>query len=177
MNTLRTRRIVVGLGLTLAGYEALRYAVALAREQGTPLVAVRAYRSLRTDPYEWRQALAWEARNDAARTFAEALGGEPDDLDVTIAIKPGRVAAVLAEVANNPADLLVVGSSSRPRPWDRGQKLAARHCFWRGDCPVIVVPEPALARIRTLRQLQREAFHDIQRSLRAQPADTRNHPQ
>jgi nucleotide-binding universal stress UspA family protein len=169
MNTLRTRRIVVGLGLTLAGYEALRYAVALARESGTPLVAVRAYRSGPADPYEWRQARAWEARNDVARTFAEAMGGEPDDLDVTVAIRPGRVAAVLAEVANDPADLLVVGSSSRPRRWDRRPAPAARHCSWRGSCPVIVVPEPPLARTGTLRQLHREACQEVHRYLHAAP--------
>jgi nucleotide-binding universal stress UspA family protein len=162
---------VVGLGQNLAGYEALRYAVALARERDTPLVAVRAYHSSRTDPYVWRQALAWEARNAAAVAFAEAIGGQPDDLDVTVHIRPGRVAAVLAEVANEPADLLVIGSSSRPRRWwDRGPALAARPCAWRGSCPVIVVPEPALARTGTLRQLRREACHEVRRYLHAKAA-------
>ncbi|MGE5156186.1 MAG: universal stress protein, partial [Betaproteobacteria bacterium] len=101
MIALRARRVVVGLASTLAGYEALRYAVALAREQGTTLVAVRAYRSSRAYPYEWQRALAWEAKNDAALIFAEALGGEPHDVDITVAIRPGPVAAVLAEVAND----------------------------------------------------------------------------
>jgi nucleotide-binding universal stress UspA family protein len=170
MITVRTRRVVVGIATTLAGYEALRFAVDLARTREVPLMAVRAYRATRADTYEWRQALAWEANNDVTQAFAEAGGGVPDDIDVAIELKPGSVALVLTEIASDPTDVLVIGGTSRPRPWSGRHAAVARRCSWLANCPVIVVPQPALARAASPRKLKRGAVYDMERYLHTRSA-------
>lgn len=160
-------RVVVGVSLTLAGYEALRYAVARARESRTALVAVRAYRCP-SGGYsaEWHDAIRDDAAAAAKRAFDEALGGVPRDIEAQVRVGEGPVGWVLTQSATLPADLLVIGGSERRLSGGRVAKYCARHAA----CPVVIVPKPAISRSSSAVKMGRDLASEAQRYLDA-PAE------
>jgi nucleotide-binding universal stress UspA family protein len=147
-------RIVVGVDDSSGGVAALRWAVGLARSQEVGLVAVRAWalglpqhggRRHQRDPHHlvvltFRGGERREAAADLVRrTFGVATGGVPRDLDIRIETPEGDPGAVLASLAANPGDLVVVGTQ-------RGHILkrllhgsVSRYCSRHTSCPVVVV--------------------------------------
>ena len=158
MQTQTTRRVIVGVNDTLAGYQAVRYAVAQARERGIPLVAARAFRcSGPTAP--WRDALAEAANEYVRRVFAAALGGFPADVSTDIAVRDDDVVNALVKIADRGDDLLIIGGSERRR-WFHRRARIARRCSREAACPMVVVPPPAMARrsfARLAKDIVREA--------------------
>lgn len=164
MQTQTTRRVIVGVDDTLAGYQAVRYAVAQARERGVPLVAARAFRcSGPTAP--WRDALVEAANEYVKRVFAEALGGFPADVRTEIAVRDDDVVKALVKIADRGDDLLVIGGSERRRRWHWRARTAGR-CSREAACPMVVVPPPALAH-RSFARLTKDMVREADQLLAA----------
>jgi nucleotide-binding universal stress UspA family protein len=158
-------RVVVGVGESLAALQALRYAVVEARRRGSELRAVRVWQA--GTPWHGydldlgrRQAGA-DADATIRRSFEQAMGGLPRDLDFELIAVEGSIARALAALASNDDDLLVVGAPNRRRllrlsTVDRG-------CMRLASCPVVVVPAPALARTRGTGALTRAIRREAER--------------
>jgi nucleotide-binding universal stress UspA family protein len=164
MDRAGTGRVVVGVANTIAGYEALRFAVETARERRAPLVALRAVRApVAADAWpELRRTLHDAARADIAKAFDEALGGMPRDVDVSVRTRSGLPDHVLAMTADRPDDLLVLGAAEHQAWPPLGHGHVARHCTRAAACPVVVVPARAMARSGTVARLGRSVVYDIE---------------
>lgn len=122
-------RVVVGVDDTPSGLAALRYAVDLARAQGMPLVAVRAWalglpqHGGRRHHHHGHGPLVFAFQGTAPRqaavkltkhAFDVATAGVPSDIPVRIETPEGDPGPVLTGIAT-PGDLLVVGTESGHR--------------------------------------------------------------
>ena len=114
------RRIIVGVHGSLGSLQALRYAADEARERSVPLLAVTAWvppggdmaERRNSSPYLrkiWREA-AWEQLWAA---FDAGLGGIPADLQVDPQAVRGETGPVLVGTADQPDDLLIIGTGRR----------------------------------------------------------------
>ncbi len=124
------RRIIVGVHGTLGSLQALRYAADEARLRNVPLLPVTAWvppggdiaERRHSSPYLrkiWRED-AWQ-RLWAA--FDAGLGGVPADLRVEPHVARGEFGPVLVDIADQPDDLLIIGTGRR-LAW--GGRCAAR---------------------------------------------------
>ncbi len=145
------RRIIVGVHGSLGSLQALRYAADEARQRNVPLLAVTAWippggeMAERRAPSAylrkvWREA-AWE-RLWAA--FDAGLGGVPADLQVEPQVARGETGLVLVETANQPDDLLVIGTGRRAGIGRVLHRSVSRYCLAHAHCPVLAVPPSAL---------------------------------
>ncbi len=173
----RPGRVVVGVDTTLSGLQALRVAVAHARQRQAELHAVRTFEPpadpdalAATAPGE--RPLASAASAAVERAFAETMGGRPADVDVRTVIMPDAPGPVLVGYACREDDLIVVGTGRRGRWWRRlrGGRVV-QYCLAQAVCPVLVVPPPALSRDGSDRPLMRELRRDLDR-LDQEPWDT-----
>lgn len=159
-------RVVVGLSGTLAGYQALRYAVGQARARNVELIAVRTYRGSSSGlDAMWRDVMHADLRAEANRIFGEAMGGLPSDVIVKYAIREGLPGQVLIELAESPSDLVVIGGSGRRWRGGRIAKYCARHAV----CPVVILPQPEMARVGSTHRLRRSATADVEKFLNSAP--------
>ncbi len=159
-----TGRVIVGLVPSLAGYQALRYAVAEARRRGVPLIGVRVCRI--SNPglgAPWMEAVQASCRAEAAQVFAAALGRPPSDIPVRIQVVEGVAGRALPEFAESPDDLIVIGAARRS--WSGGR--TARTCTRRAMCPVVIVPAPEMARMASTHRLARRTAADAEKFLTA----------
>ncbi|HEY7177198.1 MAG TPA: universal stress protein, partial [Micromonosporaceae bacterium] len=145
METSESGRVIVGISDTVAGYQALRYAVAQARERGVPLIAVRTYSCGPTNA-QWRDVLVKGATEYVVKVFAEALGCQPAGTASEITLCEGAAGRALVLVADNARDLVVVGGSGSRRWTGLRRAAVAKYCSRHASCPVVIVPPPALAR-------------------------------
>ncbi len=145
------RRITVGVHGSLGSLQALRYAADEARLRNVPLLAVTAWvppggeMAERRAPSAylrkvWREA-AWE-RLWAA--FDAGLGGVPADLTVEPQVARGETGPVLVDAANQPDDLLVIGTGRRAGLGRVLHRSVSRYCLAHARCPVLAVPPSAL---------------------------------
>ena len=145
------RRVVVGIDGSLGSLQALRYATAEARQRDVPLVPVIAWvppggdlaERRHSSPYLrkiWRDA-AWERLNAA---FDDGLGGVPADLQVEPHVERGETGPVLVDIANQPEDLIVVGTGRRGALGRLWRRSVARYCLAHAKCPVLAIPPSAL---------------------------------
>jgi nucleotide-binding universal stress UspA family protein len=144
-------RIIVGVDGSLGSLQALRWATDEARERRLPLTAVIAWvppggdfaERSHPSPYlrkVWHDA-AYKRLNEA---FDEGLGGFPDDVHVQARVERGDTGPVLVDVADQPGDLLVIGSGRR-NPIGRAlRRSVGRYCLAHAHCPVLAVPPSAL---------------------------------
>ncbi|MEU8821735.1 universal stress protein [Actinoplanes sp. NPDC048796] len=166
-------KVIVGVSLSLAGLEALRFAVTEARRREAPLIAVRAWDGQSTwawssgdyEPSFWQYegTLPDPSRQIIAEAFEEAAPAMPAGLTVVRRTGEGVPGVVLRESVTSPRDLLVVGTGRR---WPGGRTVRA--CVRHAACPVVVVPPPAMAKgaggRRTARRLLREATAALEES-------------
>ena len=152
MRTSRDPRVVVGVDLSLAGLQALRFAVGEARRRRVPLRAIRAWQfgpaGYGLDIGPQTAALADEAAMTVLSAFQQAMGGLPDDIPVEAQAVEGPPAVVLVDQAWCADDLLVVGRSRRRR---FGPRVDAR-CQRTASCPVVTVPAPVPSSLAALRR-------------------------
>jgi len=156
--------VVVGVGESPAALHALRYAVAEARRRVSTLRAVRVWQAGTAlhgyDVDQARTVAGADAVLTIRRSFEQAMGGLPKDLDVTLIAVEGAVGAALVAQAPNDHDLLVVGASSRRR-WRPLMSTVDQQCVRLASSPVVVVPAPAMARGHAtkaiVRAIRREA--------------------
>jgi nucleotide-binding universal stress UspA family protein len=145
------RRIIVGVHGSLGSLQALRYAADEARQRDVPLLAVTAWvppggdlaERRHSSPYLrkiWRQA-AWE-RLWAA--FDAGLGGVPADLRVEPQVARGETGPVLVDTADQPDDLLIIGTGRRAGLGRMLRRSVSRYCLAHARCPVLAVPPSAL---------------------------------
>jgi nucleotide-binding universal stress UspA family protein len=145
------RRVIVGVNGSLGSLQALRYAADEARQRDVPLLAVIAWvppggdlaERRHSSPYLrkiWREA-AWERLRAA---FDDGLGGFPADLRVEPHVERGETGPVLVDVANQPEDLLVVGTGRRGALGRMAHRSVGRYCLAHAKCPVLAVPPSAL---------------------------------
>lgn len=169
-------RVVVGVCRSLGGYQALRYAVAQARERGAALVAVRAYRVAAPREAVWRSALGEAAVAEVTAAFTDALGEMPRDVSLRVAVHEGSPGPVLVASADSEGDLLVIGGSGshRPRAWSA---TVARYCARHAQCPVLIAPLPAMARSRRTGRLARAVAFAAEESLRSSDRSEPTSPQ
>jgi nucleotide-binding universal stress UspA family protein len=145
------RRIIVGVHGSLGSLQALRYAADEARQRNVPLVAVIAWippggdlaERRQPSPYLrkiWRDA-AWEQLWAA---FDAGLGGVPADLHVEPQVVRGETGPVLVDTADQPDDLLVIGTGRRGVFGRMVRRSVGRYCLAHARCPVLAVPPSAL---------------------------------
>ena len=145
------RRIVVGVHGSLGSMQALRWAAEEARERRVPLVPVIAWVPPGGDLAErshpspvlrriWREAAA--KRLEGA--FDTGLGGVPGDVLVQARVERGETGPVLVDVADQPDDLLVIGTGRRSAIGRALRKSVGRYCLAHAKCPVLAVPPSAL---------------------------------
>jgi len=162
--------VVVGVGESMSGLQALRYAVAEARRRGSVLRAVRA----------WQFAVPWpgyavdQCRDQAGanayetirQSFYSAMGGLPRDLEFELIAVEGAIGPALVAQTRSDDDLLIVGAPLRRR-WSTSLFTVDRQCVRLASCPVVVVPAPALARERRAKALARALTREAQRYVKA----------
>ncbi len=145
------RRIIVGVHGSLGSLQALRYAADEARLRNVPLLPVSAWLppggelAERRAPSSylrkiWRDA-AWE-RLWAA--FEAGLGGMPADLQVEPQVARGDTGPVLVDIADQPDDLLIIGTGRRAGLARALHRSVSRYCLAHATCPVLAVPPSAL---------------------------------
>jgi nucleotide-binding universal stress UspA family protein len=168
MSTDTKARVIVGVDESLAGLAALRCAVAEGRRRQATLIAVRVW----SPPVDWppspvgyqgHEDLATQAAHVVRRAFASAMNEAPQDLDIRVATVQGFPGPELVRLADRDGDLLVVGSRQRTllRRMLRGS--TATYCVNHADCPVLVVPRPALAKAGTTRALSRQLHREMRK--------------
>lgn len=153
-------RVVVGVDDSLAGLQALREAVRVARARGARLLAVRATSAPPATYSAWAPGAQWpprcpggpapwelcerQAEDYVRHAFAEALGGTPRDIRLDMAAVFRRPYRALVDSAME-GDVLVVGASRRwrRRPFRRS---VGAYCTRHAACPVLVVPPHEAAR-------------------------------
>ncbi|WP_042388249.1 universal stress protein [Streptacidiphilus melanogenes] len=130
-------RVVVGVNGSESSLAALHRAADEARRRGAVLVPVlvwhpvggeMAYRSHPCPPLleRWQQAAC--DRLDAA--FDQAFGGCPADLKVeSLVVRAERPGPALVDVADQPGDLLVVGTGKQGRLARLFHGSVARYCL------------------------------------------------
>jgi nucleotide-binding universal stress UspA family protein len=145
------RRIIVGVHGSLGSLQALRFAADEARQREVPMLPVIAWLPPGGDlaerrhfsPYLrkiWRDA-AFERLSTA---FEDGLGGMPADLRVEPHVERGETGPVLIDVADQPDDLLVIGTGRRRGVRRLVRGSVGRYCLAHARCPVLAVPPSAL---------------------------------
>ena len=145
------RRIIVGVHGSLGSLQALRYAADEARQRDVPLIPVIAWlppggdlaERRHSSPYLrkiWRDA-AWERLNAA---FDDGLGGMPADVRVEPHVERGETGPVLVDLADQPDDLLIIGTGRRGHLRRLIRGSVTRYCLAYANCPVLAVPPSAL---------------------------------
>ncbi|HMD93732.1 MAG TPA: universal stress protein [Trebonia sp.] len=145
------RRIVVGVHGSLGSLQALRYAAEEARARKVPLVPVIAWippggdMSERSHPSPYlRQVWGDAARERLQAAFEAGLGGVPDDISVEPCVARGDTGPVLVDIADQPGDLLVIGTGRRSLVGRAVRKSVGRYLLAHAKCPVLAVPPSAL---------------------------------
>ncbi len=124
------RRIIVGVHGSLGNLQALRYAADEARQRNVPLLAVTAWIPPGGDRL-------WAA-------FDVGLGGVPADLHVEPQVTRGETGPVLVDTADQPDDLLIIGTGRRAGLGRVLHRSVSRYCLAHARCPVLAVPPSAL---------------------------------
>jgi nucleotide-binding universal stress UspA family protein len=140
------RRILVGVHGSLGSLQALRYATEEARKREARLVPIIAWvppggdlAERRQPVYTLRQIWREAALGRLAGAFDQGLGGPPADLVVEPRVIRGPAGPILAENADRPDDLLVVGTGRRGLLRSL-RRSVSRYCLAHAHCPVIAVP-------------------------------------
>jgi nucleotide-binding universal stress UspA family protein len=144
------RRIFAGVNGSPGSLQALRYATDEARERDVPLVPLLAWvppggdlADQRHPCLELRQIWRAAAHQRLWDAFDAGLGGLPSGLHVEPRVVRGEAGPVLVDSANEPGDLLVIGSGRRG-PRRAMSRSVSRYCLAHAHCPVIAIPPSAL---------------------------------
>ncbi len=145
------RRIIVGVHGSLGSLQALRYAADEARLLSVPLLPVTAWVPPGGDIAERRHSSPYLRkiwRDDAWRrlwaAFDAGLGGVPADLHVEPHVARGEFGPVLVDIADQPDDLLIIGTGRRAGLARALRRSVSRYCLAHAKCPVLAIPPSAL---------------------------------
>jgi nucleotide-binding universal stress UspA family protein len=145
------RRIIVGVHGSLGSLQALRYAADEARARCVPLVPVIAWippggdfaERSRPSP-ELRKIWRDEARKRLWDAFDIGLGGLPADVAIEPHVERGDTGEVLVELADQPGDVIVIGTGRRGMLTRIFRRSVGRYCLAHARCPVLAVPPSTL---------------------------------
>ncbi len=145
-------RVIVGVCGSPGSLHALRQAVALARAFECPLVPVLAWQPPGGEVHEHQvQSIYLDrewmaiAQNRLSAAFEEGLGALPADVYCEPWLVRGATGQVRGAVADQPADLLVIGTGRRGLLRRALLARIAEHCVAHAVCEVLAVPPPPLA--------------------------------
>jgi len=142
------RRIVVGIDNSAGSAEALRWALAYARQTGGSVEAVTAWQV----PAMYAYAYGWTptgiddagiiryAEKSLNETVAQVLSAEDNTVAVTTRVIDGPAAQVLL-AAGKGAELLVLGSRGHGAFAGMLLGSVSQHCVQHAACPTVVIPE------------------------------------
>lgn len=159
------RRIVVGVSGSLGSIAALHRAVAEARRTDAAVLAVLAWEPVggeyayRRSPcppllVAWREAAVARLTGAIETAFSAGCAGVP----LTAEVARGHAGDVLVRTAGRVDDLLVIGAGRAGVLRRLLHPSPTPYCVKRAECPVLVVPKPALQReLETLQR--RNAWH------------------
>ena len=144
------RRVFAGVHGSLGSLQALRFAADEARNRDARLMPVITWVPPGGDIAERRQPSLQFRKlwRDAAQerlwdAFDRGLGGPPADLAIEALVVRGPAGPVLVECADDPDDLLVVGTGRRGLQ-RLGRRSVSRYCLAHARCPVVAVPPSQL---------------------------------
>ena len=145
------RRIVVGVHGSLGSLQALRRAADEAQEREALLVPVIAWvppggdLAERSHPSPYLRKVWHEAAcTRLSEAFDDCFGGVPDGVQVRARVERGDAGQVLVDVADQPGDLLVIGSGGRSAVVRALHRSVGRYCLAHATAPVVAVPPSAL---------------------------------
>ncbi|MDH6137825.1 nucleotide-binding universal stress UspA family protein [Kitasatospora sp. MAA4] len=145
-------RVVVGVSGSRGSAAVLRRALEEAARRDAVLVPVLAWTPVGGEPaYRAHPcpplAKLWEQRaaDQLDAVLAQALGGRPAGVRIEPMVVRGEAGPVLAQVADRPDDLLVVGTGRRGTLARILAGSVSRYCLAHAACPVIAVPPTAPA--------------------------------
>jgi nucleotide-binding universal stress UspA family protein len=145
------RRIIVGVHGSVGSLQALRYAAEEARQRDVPLLPVAAWVPPGGDVAERRNSSPYLRkmwRDDAWKRLWEAfdagLGGVPQDVLVEPQVARGETGPVLVDTADQPDDLLIIGTGRRAGLARVLHRSVSRYCMAHAKCPVLAIPPSAL---------------------------------
>jgi nucleotide-binding universal stress UspA family protein len=152
------KRIIVGVSGSPRCLPALRFAADLARAHDATLVAVLAWVppggdiADRASPspflrYVWTEAAELRLKE----ALGVAFGGPPELVTTERIVQRGEPARLLATLASQAGDVLVVGSGRQGWPGRVTHGQVGRYLMAHASCPVLAVPPPALRREGGLR--------------------------
>jgi nucleotide-binding universal stress UspA family protein len=150
-------RIIVGVDDSPGGRAALRLAVDQARSSNAQLVAVRSWglglprhgglRRRHVGPLHPHIVLHWDRtmqrqawRGYISECLADAVGGTPRDVALTMKTPEGEPGAALTEIATADGDVIVVGQDPSVTVRRVLHGSVSRYCRKHARCPVVVVP-------------------------------------
>jgi nucleotide-binding universal stress UspA family protein len=147
------RRIVAGVSGSPGSVHALRHAAELARQHDAVLVPLLAWvppcgdLDERKHPcLQLRELWHDDAWQRLWAALDAAFGGLPAGIATQPVVLRGKPGKVLAGLARQPGDILVVGAGRRGRLRRLLCCTVSRYCLANADCPVLAVPPPTLAR-------------------------------
>jgi nucleotide-binding universal stress UspA family protein len=146
-------RVIVGVSGTPGSLPALRYAAEIARTYSVPLVPVMAWLppggdlADRTHPSPvLRRVWADAACGRLATALQAAFGGLPPELPIEAQVIRGEPGRSLVDLADQPGDLLVVGTGRQSAIGRMIHGHVSRYCLAHAGCPVLAVPPSPLNR-------------------------------
>ena len=140
-------RIVVGVDGSDSGRLALRWAIREASTRGGTVQVVTAWQCEDLDPARADDPV--QLRERAEQVQADEIAALPSaGVVVAAEVVEGRAADVLCAAARD-ADLLVLGGHGHSRVWHTVLGSVSEECVRDAPCPVVVVPSPRPAPVRT----------------------------
>ena len=158
------RRVIVGASGSPGNLPALRYAMSVAQQDHTPLIAVHAWvppggeLAERQHPSPYLRQIWRDAARERLRDALDAAWAKDQDgLDIQAMVVRSDPGAALVEMASSADDLLVVGAGRRGRLARLRHGRVSRYCMAHARSPVLAVPAPELSG-RAVRRLRTRSF-------------------
>ena len=146
------RRVIVGASGSPGNLCALRYAEHLARATGATLIPVHAWippggdvADRRCPSFYLRRVWTEDARQRLRETLQAAWGQPPADLTIEPVVARGEPGPVLTAIANQPGDILVIGTGRRGTVAHLFSGRVSRYCLAHAHVPLVAIPPPILA--------------------------------
>jgi nucleotide-binding universal stress UspA family protein len=141
------RRVIIGASGSPGNLCALRYAGYLARATGATLIPVHAWIppggeiADRQCPNAYlRRVWGEDARQRLQDALAAAWGQPPADQTIIPVVERGEPGRVLTAIADQPGDVLVIGTGRRGTLARVFSGRVSRYCLAHAHAPIVAIP-------------------------------------